>query len=102
MRIVRGTTPIHLFTIPVTEAELKTVRITYEQPDGLILEKSKGDCTFSVGYLQTKLTQEETYKLDHTLPVRVQLKLQLTSGEVMTSQILTLPVGESLNEEVLQ
>lgn len=99
--IYRGSTPTHAFSIPVTAAELKAVRVTYRQSDGLIIEKTKGDCTFEDGYLYVKLTQEETYKLDAALPAEVQLKLQFTDDDVEPSQIIRCTVIDSLNQEVL-
>lgn len=99
--IYRGSTPTHAFSIPVTEAELKAVRVTYRQSDGFTIEKAKGDCTFEEGWLYTQLTQDETLKLDPALPVRVQLNLLLTDGRRAPSQIITCCVGDNLHEEAM-
>lgn len=100
-RIVRGATASCSFSIPVAEAEIKALLVTYKQDDGFTIEKAKGDCTFEEGWLYTQLTQDETLKLDPTLPVRVQLNLLLTDGRRAPSQIITCCVGDNLHEEAM-
>jgi hypothetical protein len=44
--IYRGTTPIHIFSFPFTEDEVRVVYISYFQKGKIKIEKSKNDITF--------------------------------------------------------
>lgn len=100
--MIRGTTPTHIFNLPVDTSTLKEVRITYEQFQRAVIEKTETDVQMEGKTITLTLTQEETLKFKHTSKVRVQLKVLTTTGAALASPIKELSVDEILNEEVLE
>lgn len=100
--MIRGTTPIHTFTLPFEVNLLKEVRISYAQSGIVVLEKTKADCTLEGSIITVKLTQEETLKFDSGKNIEMQLKVLTTGGEVLSTRIRSVDVGRCLNEEVLE
>lgn len=99
--MIRGTTPTHIFNLPVETSFLKEVKITYAQGNDEVFTKTKEDCLCEEKAIKVSLTQEETLKFDHTKPVYIQVRVLTVSGDAMASQIEMVDVGKVLNEEVL-
>ena len=100
--MIRGTTPTHIFNLPIDTSIIKEVRITYVQYAKVVVEKTERDVTMEGQTIRFKLTQEETLSLSMSTPVRVQLKVLTTDNTVLASPIRDIPVGDILNEEVLE
>lgn len=97
-----GTTPLHEFLVPPDVTPLiKTVKITYSQNDTVILEKRTDDCTIEPGKISTKLTQEDTFKIDRNYLVKIQIRALTHSGECVKSEPMTATPGKCLDDEVL-
>lgn len=100
--MIRGTTPTHIFNLPIDTSIIKEVRITYVQYSKIIVEKTERDVAMSDQTIRFKLTQEETLRFAKSTPVRVQLKVLTTDNTVLASPIRDIPVDDILNEEVLE
>lgn len=114
--IFRGTTLLHSFTIPTEVKDISKVIITYVQGVDIILEKvfdeevnnaeiylkANTDDTYTINFT---LTQEETFLFKPTYstdPVKIQLKILQTNGNVITSEVYRMRVEDCLNKEVIE
>lgn len=100
--MIRGTTTTHIFNIPLEASDIKEVKITYMQGDNTILTKRKSDCTIADNTIAVTLSQEDTFKFDSSLLVKIQLRILTDKDHVMSSKIMTLGVGACLDNEVLK
>lgn len=96
----RGTTPTHIFTMSDTSI-IKEIKITYAQKNVVVLEKRTEDCIIEVGKVFVRLTQEETFKFSHNSLVDIQIRILTHDDNALISQIITVPVGVCLDNEVL-
>lgn len=99
--MIRGTTPTHVFNIPIETSTLKEIRITYAQGNEEVFTKTTADCVLEGKTIKVSLTQEETLKFSHDKMVSIQLRVLTTSGKAMATKIEMLDVYDVLNEEVL-
>ena len=98
--MIRGTTPTHIFKLPIDTSEICKVRITYRQSGKTVLEKTEQDITMDGDTISYQLTQEESLTFG-TANAELQVKVLTSSGNVMASNIIKLSIGEILNTEVL-
>ena len=103
INIFRGTTPKFIFTLPnsITIDDILNVELVFTQNDELIIAKKLGDFTTSNNQLTITLTQEDTLKLKGNSPLYYQIKVLLNDESVITSDIITNMVYNSLSESVL-
>lgn len=99
--MIRGTTPTHIFELPIAASLIKEARITYQQGDEVVFEKTEADCTFADKSISVKLTQEDTLSLKEETKLLIQLKMLTTDNEVLANAIEYVTVERVLNEEVL-
>lgn len=97
----RGTTPTLKFTLPFEASTLAEAYISIEQNQRVILEKSIEDCTLSGNTISVKLTQEETLKLLVQDQTKVQLRVRLSDGSALASQIFVIPTERILKDGVI-
>lgn len=113
--IIRGTTPRHIFELPIefmpTEENkiIRELSLTYVQCLDVVLEKTMSrDLTWvedkerGKALLYVDLTQKETYLFEVTNPnnlVQCQIKLLLSGGEVFVTPIYYMNVLEVLNND---
>jgi hypothetical protein len=97
----RGTTPINKFI--VTDIDLSdavAVYITYKQNGKTVIEKTMEDIEFEEGYLQVRLTQEETLKFkDHV--VYIQIRARFFDGSAIASNMIRTSVNNILKDGVI-
>ena len=108
--MIQGTTPTHKFTLPFVFTDTydcDSFRISYEQNGKIVLTKKYQDENTDIkgntngDIIIVKLTQEETLKFDANCPVRIQLHLKMTNGDVLASKIETVPVYILLDRRVI-
>ena len=97
--MMRGTTPIHTFTVDIDTSSLAKVRVVYCQGNKRILAKE--DCQMAGNTITVKLTQAETFLFEHNKPVEVQIRARTKGGEAHNSEIYTEPVERCLDTEVI-
>ena len=97
----RGTTPTHTFTLPFEMDMISDLRITYTQNKEEVLTKGMKDIEVSENRISLTLTQEETYQFQAGVDVLVQIKIKTTEGLVLNSDIMTMKVNASLDNEVI-
>ena len=100
--MTRGTTPTHIFTLPIFASNIDKLRITYSQNQDIILEKTEADIERSGKTIRYTLTQEETLKFNAKTSVNIQVRVLTTDNMALASPIKKLSVSEVLNEEVLR
>ena len=103
INIFRGTTPKFIFTLPnsITIDDILNVELVFTQNDEIVIAKKLGDFTTSNNQLTITLTQEDTLKLKGNSPLYYQIKVLLNDKSVITSDIITNMVYNSLSESVL-
>ena len=99
--MIRGTTPTHIFSLPVSAETIKTIRVVYAQNDVIKLTKKNEDCTMSGNSVTIKLTQEDTFLFDDDACVDVQVRVLTNSGDALASRVMRIHCEECLSDEVL-
>lgn len=99
--MIRGTTPKHVFQLPISTHQISKVRIIYSQSKTIVLEKNETDCQLSGNEISLVLSQEETMKFKDYLDAKVQIRVLTISGESLASEVFIVSVGELLKDEVL-
>ena len=100
--MIRGTTPTHVFQLPIDTGTLKEVRITYKQYSKVVLEKTEADVTMEGRTISFVLTQEESMRFESGVTVKLQVKVLTVNGTVLASPIREFTVEDILNSEVLE
>lgn len=99
--MIVGTTPTHTFNIPFKVSTIQSVSVVYKQKDEVVLKKKTEDCVLENQTIRLTLTQEDTFKFDHKLPVKIQLAVKTETGEVLRSVPISRGVTECLDTEVI-
>jgi hypothetical protein len=96
----RGTTPTLVFRIPYAAALVQGGYVTLAQLGAVQLEKAIGSegVTLEDERITVTLTQAETLALSTAAQVRIQLRLLLTGGTAVASNIMHVQVEEILKE----
>ena len=97
----RGTNPMNIYTLPFSTDLVEKVRIIFSQRDGMKIKKTEKDVEMDGNTVKVRLTQEETFRLKHTMPVKHQIRVRTTCGDVFKSKVYTFTVDECLDSEVL-
>ena len=101
MVIQLGCTPIHYFDCPYAAGEIAVLNIAYSYGGDIVLEKSKKDCTIADGRISAKLTQEDTLKFPERAKIAVQVRIRLTSGDAVKSDVMYATTDELLKDGVI-
>ena len=80
--MIRGSTPTHVFRLPISTELIKALRITYVQKQKTVLEKTEQDVTMDGTTISLRLTQEETLAFNAECRVKIQLKVLTVNEEV--------------------
>lgn len=99
--MMRGTTPVHIFNIPFDTSAIESMRILYAQKEKVILTKVKEDCVLAEKSITVQLSQEDTLLFNSGSLVQIQIRVKTTDGNVSNSDIIEVPVGKCLENEVL-
>lgn len=97
----KGTTPTHTYVLDFDTSAIKTVKITYSQAGREVLTKRTQDCTLDGHTISVRLSQEETFLFKGHALATIQLRILTAVGDALTSDPMTVSVGECLDDEVL-
>lgn len=97
--MIRGTTPLHTFTIPFNTELIDKVRVIYSQDGSPVLRKE--NCTLEGNSIKVKLTQEDTLSLSSNCAVEIQVRVLMHNGEAFASVPKKVAVERCLENEVL-
>lgn len=100
--MIKGTTPTHTFKLSLDTADVKEVKITYAQDNLVKIVKRTEACEISGDQVTVRLTQEETFELNHHRPVLIQLRVLTVSGDALASKVISVPAHRCLDTEVLK
>lgn len=100
--MIRGSTVTHIFNIPLEANDIKDLKITYAQGDSIVLTKRKSECTIADNTVALTLSQEDTFKLNSSQHVKIQLRILTDKGVAMSSKVITRSVEACLDNEVLK
>ena len=99
--MIQGTTPTHIFRLPIATRDIDQLRITYAQYGKTVLEVTEADVTMDVQDVKYRLSQGDSLKFKPQTKVEVQIKVLTADGNVMASPVMLLTVEKILNTEVL-
>lgn len=97
----RGTTPTHTFTLSIDPAVISKLRIVYAQMGNVVLTKTENDIKVTGNDVSVRLAECDTLKFQCKQNVDIQLKGLTKGGDVLVSDIYTVPVARCLCEEEL-
>lgn len=97
----QGTTPKHTFTIPFDTSVARKVRVIYAQDDIVKILKKEADCELTGNKIVTRLTQEETFRLNPYQKTNIQVRVFTRDGDSFVSKIVTVKTEQCLDKEVL-
>lgn len=97
----RGTNPIIEMELNCDTSLIEVMYVTFKQGNGVVFEKEASACTFDGTKASVQLTQEETLLLKAGVPLLVQVRVKLTDGRVMASEIERLNVLDVFKEGVI-
>lgn len=99
--MIRGTTPVLLFTVPFDPTVTKEIWITFSQHNKEVFTIEKGQCTFEDKTIKVKLTQKQTLALNANTNVKIQIRVSFADGNTdsaLASDIITVPVQHILKD----
>lgn len=100
--IIRGGTKEHSFRLPFELDIVKKLRISYKQNGQLIMEKNLRDISLIDGDLiYYTLSEKDTLKFSPDDIVTVQLRAELSTGKVITSEIFYVEVVDVVDDREL-
>lgn len=99
--MIRGTTPIHIFSVPVDPLLIDKLRIIYAQGNEAKIIRTLESCAIDGDKVSVQLTQEETLSLNSSQCVQIQMRILTTGGDALASEIKMYLIGELLEDEVI-
>lgn len=99
--MVKGTTPTLYFECDLEWNDIKELSLVFTQKDKLVLKFTKEACSYEDGNLIVTLTQEQSFTFDEHSIIEMQIKIKLTDGTVLASNIIQSTVGKILDEEII-
>ena len=99
--MIQGTTPTHIFKLPIDTAEIREVMIIYAQNGAEVLTKYADDCEFEGNIVRCTLSQEDTFAFNPRQNVKVQFRALTENGTALASAPKVIDVVECLNNEVI-
>lgn len=100
--MIRGTTPVHRYKLPLDRLMIKELRVIYAQNSEPVLVKTLEAFAISDDWASVKLTQEESLLFDSGQLAEVQMRILTTGGEALASKIKRVSVGRLLEDEVME
>ena len=109
--MLQGTTPTHTFNLPFDASNIAVVRVVYSQQKDKndknskyypVFVKKNEDCVLENKQVNVTLTQEDTFKFDHELPVKIQLRILTNANNALASVPKKVGVTECLEEVVIE
>lgn len=102
--MVRGTTAVNTFRLPVPADMIKAIELNYEQGGKLVLCKNKlDDFTLTGTKAEVELTQEETLLFSDKQNVEIQMRVLTTEDKAIGSRVAITTVYRLLGKgEVLK
>lgn len=109
--MLQGTTPTHTFNIPFSVSNIAEVRVIYSQQTDKtnknskfapVFVKTNEDCVMEYKQIKVTLTQEDTFKFDHELPVKIQLRVLTNTNNALASVPRKIGITECLETEVIE
>jgi hypothetical protein len=83
--MIIGATPTHVFELPFSTDVISELHIIYAQDDSVVLTKTKEDCVMNENIIEVTLSQEDTFLIDKTKLIEIQLRVLTTTGTVLGS-----------------
>lgn len=100
--MIRATTPTFIFRLPIDCLKITKAEVTFAQSGENKLTKLKEDCPMDDKKLAVTLSQEETLLFSDRSEIKIQLRVLTSDDKVFASQVFSVPVIDTLSEEVLR
>lgn len=103
--MIKGTTPILLFNLPIDTSTIKAAEVMVRYVDNLkevTIVKTLDECEATANTITAMLTQEETLQIPAPSIVEVQLRVLTIDDVALASVIFTTSVKRLLKEGVIE
>lgn len=100
-KIIRGTTPTHVFNTDVNLSDCEEIFVTYAQKGIVIINKNIDDLELTSETVVVTLTQTDTLKLDTEYDVEIQIRALFDDGTAIASNIIKIDVERILKDGVI-
>lgn len=102
-QIIRGTTPTFIFTFPqdFDPTEASSVLLTISAGSTPIVEKTEADLVIDTTSVSVYLSQAETLAMPYSA-VSAQINFLYGDGSRVATEIMTIPWGSNLHNEVME
>lgn len=99
----RGSTPTHVFNVPIDLTNATSVFVTYKQIDGMVtVERNKSQLdSITATKITVSLTQAETLSFTERVKCEVQIRAKLSDGSALVSNEIAFKVGKTLKSGVI-
>lgn len=84
--------------MPVDIGALSCLYVTLAQRGMVLTEKCLEDCSYDGAVVTCKLTQKDTLAINPVHPVELQVRAKTVEGDVLASQIATVPAYRILKD----
>lgn len=99
--MIRGTTPTLEIELPFDSSELSEMYITLSQNKEVIIDKDISECVCDGVIVTLRLSQEDTLKLSDRYNTEIQIRAKTQLGDVIASDIMTVPTYRILKDGVI-
>lgn len=98
----KGSTPTHIFALPISGEAIKNIEITYSQDRAVVLQKYKPDCTIDKNKVSLTLSQEDTFLFKDDVNVEIQIRVMDIDDHVYPSNIMRVSCDRCLSKAVME
>ena len=99
--MIQGTTPTITLHLPIPTTDIAEAEyVMADDQDTIILKWKLEDMETTTDTLKIKLTQDDTILLEPRI-YQTQLRVKLTSGDVMATQKMPLNIQDLISEDVI-
>ena len=98
--MIRGTTPLNIFTVDEDLTNADVIYITYKQNNNVAIEKSLPDIQVTSDTLTVRLTQEDTLNLEPR-EVSIQIRARFADGTAIASNVIQTTATKVLKDGVI-
>ena len=100
--MIRGTTPTHSFGIPISEKDVRNIKVTYKQDGRIVVEKGLNDVVITGSTVKVTLSQQETLRFMPGIKAKVDIGVLSANGKRLGNErSIYIKVKDGNNNEVL-
>jgi hypothetical protein len=99
--MIRGTTPILAFKLPIDVSDVTKIRVYFRQGSEPVLIKDESDCEYGENTIYVHLTEEETLALSAKKRLETKMRFVMEDDAVLGTMPIYIDVVDTGNNELL-